>query len=153
MKNITIIWLLQEVSFHNGTIITNLYADQMEGLRAASKAICLHMESLGMHHNLNKHYSNYDIIKQLVKTDSHESLMMALSEYDIFVTYLPVEERTFIHFLMKSVFDFSSHEPIALVTTKPLVQVKVDKACKKCKRNVSEDEDFCWHCGIKDPGK
>lgn len=107
MKNITIIWLLQEVSFHNGTIITTLYADRMEGLRAAGKAICLHMERLGMHHVLSEHYSSYDTIKRLVQVDSQKSLMAALNEYDMFVVYLSAEERTFIYLLMKDVFELS----------------------------------------------
>jgi len=122
----------------------------MDGLRAAGKAICSHMESLGMHHNLNKHYSSYVTIKQLVQTDSQRSLMAAYDEYDMFVIHLPAEERTFILLSMKNVFEFKSSE-IASVTSNPVG--KVDKPCKQCRRNVSEDEDFCWYCGAKDPGK
>ncbi len=91
-----LVWMVQEVSFHKGTILTTLYANRLDALRRACKNICSHMESLGMHHTLNRHYSTYVPIKQLVQTDSEKSLLTALDEYDMFVSYLPAEERVFI---------------------------------------------------------
>jgi len=148
--------MVQEVSFHKGTILTALYANRLDALRVAGKSICSHMESIGMHHNLNKNYSTYVAIKQLVQIDSQRSLLAALDEYDMFVTYLPVEERTFITVSTKGIIDsvvFNNTSVSTTTTVNPPVQKKVDKPCKQCSRNVSEDEDSCWYCGVKNPGK
>jgi hypothetical protein len=148
------VWMVQRINFAMGSVSTSIFSDKFSALKSAGNAMFSHMMSIGLHHYLNAEHTAYLGIHQLIQTGSYSALSKAVDAYDLLTIRIPVEERLYIRVIMTNVIDSAVGTDSTVTATNPVaVQKKVDKPCKQCRRNVSEDEDSCWYCGVKNPGK
>ena len=157
------IWIVEEVCWAKGYFRTNVFANELDALRFGGKVMCRLLEGIGMHHKLHAQYPQYVSISQLVQTDSQRSLLAAFMEYDMLNGVIPATEFTHVMVSAKGVIGaVSAMTPVMAVPTpktftalKEMEQKisKVEKPCKFCSTKIFEDEEYCWKCGVKDPGK
>lgn len=152
MNNKTV-WELREVNHHDGIVYTSLFEDELDALRAAMTSIMNVFKSLGVGDPNHHFYAKYISIIHHIKIDTVASLSSVLNEYDMITIHLPPKQRTQINVSPKFIANKSSRYYNVNSNLNNVVNKKEDKPCKQCRRNVSEDEDYCWNCGVMDPGK
>lgn len=151
------IWIVEEVCWARGYFRTNVFANELDALRFSGKVMCRLLEGIGMHHSLHAQYPRYVTIKQLVQIDSQRALLAALTEYDLLHSSLPASEFTHVTVSVKGIIGAISamapREVVPAPKTFTTIEDKVEKPCKFCSTIIFEDEEYCWKCGVKDPGK
>lgn len=144
------IWTVEEYSYSAGVFNTYLFNDELRAVSFAAQLITKACIVQGMDDPRYRDRSQYLTMLDLIKFGTKESLNMAIAEYGIMLINLGHGNVTHVNVSMKPIWGIDTRtEPYK--TFGPAS--KVEKPCKVCKRNVTEDEPLCWNCGTKDPGK
>jgi len=145
------VWELREINHHDCIVYTSLFEDELDALRAAAASVMGVFKSMGIGDPNHHFYAKYISIMHNIKTDTVASLSSVLNEYDMISIHLPPKHRTQIHVSPKFVASKGEYYESVSSASNEVLLKKEDKPCKQCRRNVSEDEKYCWNCGVEDP--